>query len=330
MKLLVCGSEGRILSKTIPLLLAAGHEVIGVDTCRKWGAPSDRRDYRLVVADCSDPAVLRPLLCGIEGVIQGVATLYGVIGFHDRASDILMNDIAAHQTTVRLAAEAGVGRVVFLSSSIVYEGAPREPHREEDTDDAAIPRTDYGISKLVNERISQTFARDRNLPCTIWRPFNVIDPEEQAAETAGYSHVFADLLDRIVCGRQNPLDILGDGRQIRSFLHIREAAEAIAQFSFDPRTHNQIYNLGRDEPVTMEELARRIYRKAVDRRIIPHAGLLRFRPVPVVKTDVKRRVGSFEKMARELNWHSSISLDQSLDECLELLEPRLIATKLSR
>jgi UDP-glucose 4-epimerase len=322
MKILVCGSEGTILAKTIPLLLEAGHEVIGVDTCKRWGETPKRRDYRLFVDDCCDPEVMRPLLRGVEGVIQGVATLYGVVGYHERAAEILTNDISAHQTAVRLAAEAGVGRFVFLSSSVVYEQSRHEPHREEEVEFAGIPRTDYGISKIVNERTTRAYGRQRNLPFTIWRPFNVINPEEEAEASPGYSHVFADLLYRLVVRRQNPLDILGDGRQVRSFLHIREAAEAIARFSFDAHTRNEIFNLGRDEPITMRSLASRLYRKAVDRGLVPDAGPLAFRSIHVVETDVKRRVGSFDKMERELGWKSAISLDESLDDCLDALEGR--------
>jgi UDP-glucose 4-epimerase len=322
MKLLICGSEGSILSRTIPHLIAAGHDVTGIDTCRRWGRTEKPRDYRLFVGDCSDPDFLRPLLRGVEGIIQGVATLYGVIGYHERAAEILTNDVAAHQTTVRLATEAGVQRVVFLSSSVVYEQSRHEPHREEEVEFAGIPRTDYGVSKLVNERISKAYSRQCNLPFTIWRPFNVINPDEEAEPSAGYSHVFADLLHRLIVLRQNPLEILGDGRQVRSFLHIREAAEAIAQFSFDLRTRNEIFNLGRNEPITMRSLASRLYRKAIDRGLIPDAGPLAFRSLHVAETDVKRRVGSFEKMTRELNWTSSISLDESLDHCLEAFEAR--------
>ncbi|HUL14871.1 MAG TPA: NAD(P)-dependent oxidoreductase [Terriglobales bacterium] len=322
MKLLLCGSEGRILSQSIPHLLAAGHEVTGVDNCKKWGIPSRRLEYQLKVGDCCDVEFMRPLFRGLEGVIQGVATLYGVVGFHDRAVDILTNDIAAHQNVVRLSLEAGVRRVVLLSSSVVYEQSAKEPHREEDVESAGIPRTDYGISKLVNERISRAYSQHCGLKFTIWRPFNVLDPQEEAEPAAGYSHVFADMVQRIVLQRQNPLEILGNGKQIRSFLHIREAAEVLAKFSFDQRTENETYNLGRDEPVTMEELARRIYRGAIKHGMIPDTGPLSFLEKPVMETDVKRRIGSFEKMAHDLGWESHVSLDESLDDCLAAVESR--------
>lgn len=320
MKLLICGSEGRMMSATIPFLLEAGHEVIGVDTCEKWGETAVRREYRFVRGDCSDPAVLRPLLRGIEGVIQAAATLYGVLGFHRRAADILADDVAVHQTVLGVSLAAGVGRVVYMSSSMVYEQCRTEPHQEQDADTAPIPRTDYGLSKLMGERLSKAYWKQYDLPFTIWRPFNVIDPHENGSDDPGVSHVFADLIHRLIVRQQNPIEILGDGYQRRSFVHIQEIGKAIAQFSFDPGTLQQTYNLGRNEVVTIRELAQRIYEKACARGLISNRRPLEFQPRTVPDTDVKRRVGCFGKAERELGWKAQISLNQALDECLDSFE----------
>lgn len=321
MKLLICGSEGRIMSATIPLLLEAGHQVIGVDTCEKWGQQqsSSSNDYHFVRGSCADPQVLRPLLKEVDGVIQAAATLFGVMGFHRRAADILSNDLNVQQTVLRLSSEAGVGRVVYMSSSMVYERAAKEPYREEDVEHIEVPQTDYGLSKLVGERLSIAFHRQYQVPYTIWRPFNVIDPAEVGSDDAGVSHVFADLLHRIVGQQQNPLTVLGDGNQVRSFVHIREIADALASFSFDPRTENQIFNLGRNECVTMRELASRLYAIACEYGLVADPRPLEFQSGPVASTDVKRRVGCFEKAERELGWTSEITLDASLRDCVRSL-----------
>jgi nucleoside-diphosphate-sugar epimerase len=321
MKLLICGSEGRIMSATIPFLVEAGHEVTGVDTCEKWGQreSSSARDYHFVRGSCADPHVLRPLLKGVDGVIQAAATLFGVTGFHRRAADILSNDLDVHQTVLRLSSEAGVGRVVFMSSSMVYEMAKKEPYREQEVEHIEVPQTDYGLSKLVGERLSIAFYRQYQIPYTIWRPFNVIDPAEEGSDDAGVSHVFADLLHRMVSQQQNPLTVLGDGNQVRSFVHIKEIAEALASFSFDPRTENEAFNLGRNECVTMRELASRIYAIACEYNLIVDPRPLEFQPSPVASTDVKRRVGCFEKAERELRWTSKVTLEESLRDCVRSL-----------
>jgi nucleoside-diphosphate-sugar epimerase len=307
------------MSSVISRLLESGHEVIGVDNCVKWGDRTNSRDYRFVRGDCCDPNVMRPLLKGVEGVIQAVASLYGVIGFHRRPADILTNDVGAHQTVLRLASRSEVSRVVFVSSSVVYERCTNEPYREELGDDPPLPHTDYGLSKIVGERLSRAYWREYELPFTIWRPFNVFDPMEDGSDDTGVCHVFADFIHRLVFRQQNPLEILGDGYQLRSFVHIREVAQAIADLSFDARTRNEAYNLGRNEVVTMRDLARQIYEKACLHNLIRNSGPLEFRCLPVPRTDVRRRIGSFEKAHEELDWESKCSLASMLEARVESL-----------
>ena len=310
------------MSHIIPHLLEAGHDVIGIDTCEKWGVRSVRRNYRFVEGNASDPGLLAPLLTGVEGVLQAAATLFGVMGFHRRCADILTQDLGVQQNTLRMSVAAGVKRVVYVSSSMVYEMCRTEPYREEMVEVAPAPQTEYGLSKFVGERFSHAYWKQYGLPFTIWRPFNVIDPDEEGSGDPGVSHVFADLIYRLVDRQQNPVEVLGDGAQVRSFVHIREIGEAIAKFSFDNRTTNQVFNLGRDEPVSVRELATAIYGKASERGLIRKGGPLEFCSLPVPPTDVRRRVGCFEKAARDLHWKSQISLDQSLDDCLDSFQSR--------
>jgi UDP-glucose 4-epimerase len=316
LKILVCGSEGRLMSEVIPHLLAAGHEVWGIDSCEKWGVQAKRRDYVFIRGNCASPEVMRPLLEGVDGVIQATATLAGVIGFHRRAADILSNDLSAHANVLRLSVQAKVGRVVYVSSSMVYERHTSQPLREDD-EELRLARTDYGLSKLVGERMSLAFWNQYRLPYTIWRPFNVIDPQEAGSDDVGVSHVFADFTHRLVGRQQNPLEILGNGCQTRSFAHIREIGEAIARFSFAPSTLNEVFNLGNPELITMRELAQKIYQKAQKRGLIRSSRPLEFKPLPVVETDVKQRVGDFTKARRALGWEARIGIDEAIEECLD-------------
>lgn len=61
--------------------------------------------------------------------------------------------------------------------------------------------------------------------------------------------------------RQNPLDILGDGERIRRFTWVDDVASAISRHSFEPATPGKAINLGNPEPVTIKELAQRIFKK---------------------------------------------------------------------
>jgi UDP-glucose 4-epimerase len=325
MKILVCGSEGRLMSATIPHLLQSGHEVVGVDNCEKWGLPTGERRYEFVKGDCSDSSIMRPLLKGVDAVIQAAATLFGVVGFHRRCADILSRDLAVQHCILSNSVRENLSRVVYISSSMVYEQCQTEPHREEDTEATLVPLTDYGLSKLVGERLSRAYEKQYGLSYTIWRPFNVIDPHEEGSDDPGISHVFADLIRRVLIRQQNPVEILGDGDQVRSFVHIREVGQALARFSFESSTQNQIYNVGSSEVVSVRELAKKIYEKSCSRGWISNTKPLEFVTRPVYSTDVRRRVGCFEKMRRDLNWASKISLDQALEEALEYAAEQMLA-----
>src|SRR5215218_2569481 len=96
MKLLVTGSEGSLMQAVIPRLLDAGHDVVGVDNFARYGRIERPRGYRFEEGDLTDPATVDALLAGVEGIIQGAATIYGVGGFHQRPATILANDLALH------------------------------------------------------------------------------------------------------------------------------------------------------------------------------------------------------------------------------------------
>lgn len=299
------------MSRVIPLLLEAGHEVIGVDNGQKWGKNPASRNYDLMWADCTSNS-LKLAMRGADYVIQAAATLYGVIGFHRFPADILGNDLAVQRNVLECALQAGVRRVVYISSSMVYD---RSNRCVEDGEDLALPMTDYGLSKLVCERLLQAYHKQHGMPFTIWRPFNAFDPTEQAEYEPGIAHVIPDLWKRIVTERQNPVELLGDGEQIRCFCHINEIAEVIAKHSFSQSTLNKTLNVGRKQPVSMKQLAQEIYSLAMEWGLLPESSDdLRFTYRPAPATDVRERVGEFSKLEAATGWKSKTPLGAMIQE----------------
>ena len=313
MKILVCGSEGRIMSYVIPKLIAQGHSVIGIDNGQKWGKKLKQRQYELVWGDCTDAQLLSSTMYKVDAVIQAAATLYGVIGFHKYPADILGNDLIVQKTVLSAAIKTRIKRFVYISSSMVYD---RSNHCSEEGQDLALPITDYGLSKLVSERLIYAFNAQHGLDFTIWRPFNAFDPEEKESNEIGISHVVPDFIHRIVEERQNPMTILGDGQQVRCFCHINEIADVIADYSFGSTTKNKVFNVGRREPISMKELAQAIYDQAAQMNLVEHNSQLSFISLQVPKTDVRERIGDFTKLKEDLGWESAISLKTMIHEAL--------------
>lgn len=319
MKVLVTGSEGSLMQWTIRHLLADGHDVFGVDNHARYDDYEhtkivSSKEYQFEKTDLTDYDAALRCTENVDSIINAAALIYGVKGFHEYPADILSNDLTIQRNILEAATERGIDRVAYISSSMVYE-QDDPPHDEDDVWSSTVPSTDYGLSKVVGERYSQAFADQYDVEYTIWRPFNIITPYERSEDEPGMSHVFADFIRKVLIEQQNPMEIFGDGEQIRCFTWIDEVAEAIATQSFTPNTANEAYNLANPEPVTMKELARRIFNKGKERGILSGTELS-FEHVPIYDDDVKKRVPAVEKAERDFGWNPQVKLDDALCRCI--------------
>lgn len=319
MKLLVTGSEGSLMQSTIPYLLRQ-HEVRGVDNLARHGPVARPRSYEFLHGDLTDAGFCDEVVDGVDGVVQAAAQIYGVGGFHAFPADILAKDVALHQNVLQAMTRRGVEQIVYISSSMVYERCEVHPSREEDAEDSLIPATDYGLSKLVGERLTRAFAKQYGMTFTIWRPFNIITPHERAEGKQGTSHVFADFISKIVIDRVEVLPIIGDGEQVRCFTWIEDVASGIAQHSFGEPAKGGTFNLGNPEPTSMKELAHLIHRTAQEFGLIEKTKKpLEFASCKSYPDDVRIRIPDISKAKAELGWAPSLSVAASVRKCLEAI-----------
>jgi nucleoside-diphosphate-sugar epimerase len=318
MRILVTGSEGSLMQSVIPKLISMENEIIGVDNFSRHGVIDRKREYEFFNGDLTDMTFVDAVVKDVDYIIQAAATLYGVRGFHAYPADILSNDVVLHQNILKSALKHNVKKVIYISSSMIYERDNDESLSEKNVANLKIPMTDYGLSKLVGERLSKAFFDQYKLNYTIWRPFNIINSNERAEKEQGFSHVFSDFLDQIVIKSMNPIKIIGDGSQVRCFTWIEDAAKFIAENSFNEITNQKVYNLGNPEPITMKNLAIKIHEKAIARGFVKSESL-KFIYTDSPKFDVKVRIPDVSLAENELNWSPKISLDESLEICLDAL-----------
>ncbi len=309
------------MREVIPRLIERGHDVRGVDNYMRYGREAPPCDIDFFEGDLTDPEVVRRALVGVDCVIQAAAQIYGVAGFHRFPADILQRDTLLHGLILRTAVEFNVQHVAYISSSMVYERIT-EVARESQLLDMMVPLTDYGLSKLMGERLSQAFAAQYGLSYTIWRPFNIIGLHERAqGYDPGVCHVFADFIQRIVFDRQNPMLILGSGEQVRCFTWIGDIADAIADYSFCDVARNQDFNLGHPQPVRMIDLAGRIFELYHDYIGRPPESTLRFTHAPSFDDDVQIRIPDVSKALAILGWRATVDLDEMLRRCIAAALP---------
>jgi nucleoside-diphosphate-sugar epimerase len=179
MRLLVTGNKGYLGAVMVPMLLAAGHEVVGLDSdlFKECTFCPDVRTERELRIDLRD--VQRCHLEGFDAVIHLAALSNDPLGDLNPTITYDINH-AATVRLARLAREAGVGRFLYSSSCSSY-GRAGDNMVDETAD--LNPLTPYAISKvrveqdvakLANDRFSPTFPpkrdRLRRLAASSMRP----------------------------------------------------------------------------------------------------------------------------------------------------------------
>ena len=317
MKLLITGSEGSLAQIVIPSLLKDGHEIIGIDNFTRYGSIERERGYEFVKDDLSDTSVVKHIFKKhkFDVVFHFAALVYGVIGFHKKPADIIADNNLMTINLLKFGHDK-VDKFIYLSSSMVYEKSMKWPHKENDTLTTPVMSTSYGLSKYIGERVIQSFEEQYGVKFVIWRPFNIITPFE-TPEEEGFSHVFSDLIEKIIDQKQSPLNILGDGTQIRCFTNIYDVADVIAKYSLDNKAENHYINIGNPEPVTVKELAEKIVRIGRKYDLLDKNYELNYNYQPIYDDDVKKRIPDVGKIKKMFGWEAKLKIDDSIESYMK-------------
>jgi UDP-glucose 4-epimerase len=327
MKILITGSAGFIGGYLVQEFLNQGHTVIGLDNYSKYGKIIKSYDkdpnYILVQGDAKNISLLKELLTDCDYIIALAAKIGGISYFHAFAYDLLAENERIIAATFDAAINAFkyniLKKIVVISSSMVFESATIFPTTEEILSATPPPRSTYGFQKLACEYFAKGAWEQYGLPFTIIRPFNCVGTGEIKAKTGkniksgniqlAMSHVVPDLVQKILKG-QNPLHILGNGKQIRHYTYGGDIAKGITTATFSPNAKNEDFNISTNASITVLELASLIWKKINGNKPLHYVS---DKPFPY---DVEKRIPDTTKAQKILGFNAETSLDIMLDEII--------------
>ena len=253
--ILVTGGAGFIGSAVVRRLLRDGHPVRVVDDLSKGVAANIPEGSEYLSGDLTDREVARRAFDGVDICFHLAAKIGGIGYFHRFPADILDENNLMLSSVFRAATDAG-SKVVYVSSSMVFERAGDFPTPEEAIDRWPPPFSAYGFSKLIGEWYCRAFHEQYGTPFAIARPFNAYGPGELPEDEPGLAHVIPDLIKKILDGPR-PIEIFGDGTQVRSFTYVDDVADALVTIGFHRDGAGEDFNIGTGVETSVGELDRK-------------------------------------------------------------------------
>lgn len=311
---LITGGAGFVGSHLAEALLARGDRVIALDnlstgSLANLDAVSGHPGINVVHGSVLDELLVDELV-NQSDVIVHLAAAVGVKLIIEQPLRSFTTNIRGSEIVIE-AAHRYRRKILIASTSEIYGKNGMEPLAE-DADRhlgaTTVARWAYSTAKAVDEILAYSFHRERGLPSIVVRLFNTVGPRQSAA----YGMVVPRLVHQALRGE--PLTVFGDGHQTRCFSHVVDVVDALLRVMDHPGAVGEVFNVGSQEEISINELAHRILRRT--------PNLVGIQRVPYEQAydrgfeDMRRRVPDTTKLQRLTGWSPVRRLDDILDETI--------------
>jgi UDP-glucuronate 4-epimerase len=311
MLVLVTGCAGFIGSHLAERLTARGDRVVGFDNFDPFYPRRikeanlerlrERGSFSLVEGDvrASDELDRALAAAGKVDVVVHLAALAGVrpsLREPERFYDV---NVMGTFRLLEACRRAGIGRVVFASSSSVYGGDSKPPFQESDA--CVRPLSPYAATKRAGELTAWNAHHLHGMATTCLRFFTAYGPRQRPDLAI---HAFTA---KIATGE--PIELFGDGSSSRDYTFIDDLVDgvvaAIDQQAADTQPRYRIYNLGGSQATSLADLVEKVATAVGGRPQIVR--------VPAPPGEMPSTLADIRLAGRDLGYAPKVSLSQGLE-----------------
>jgi UDP-glucose 4-epimerase len=310
-KALVTGGAGFIGSHLAETLIREGHRVVVVDDlstghARNLADVADSPALQVIWTSILQDDRLQDIVDEVD-IVYHLAAAVGVRLVLDRPVETIETNILGTDRILHAAAK-GQKPVLIASTSEVYGKNDRVPLREDDDGvfgPTSKSRWSYACGKAIDEFLGLAYHQTKGVPVVIVRYFNTIGPRQ----TGRYGMVVPRFVQQAIGGE--PITVYGDGSQTRCFTDVDDAVRATLALSRQPASFGSVFNVGSNDEISINELARRVKALTGSASEIVHV------PYDVAYPegfeDLRRRVPDTTKLRKALGFAPSRSLETTLE-----------------
>ncbi|MCD6372074.1 MAG: SDR family NAD(P)-dependent oxidoreductase [Thermococcus sp.] len=258
MKVLVTGGAGFIGSHLVDRLMERGYEVRVLDDLSAGSLENIKRwleheRFEFIKGDMRDVGVIKEAVKGVDAVFHLAANPEVRIGAQSPELLYETNVLITYNLLEAMRREE-VKILAFTSSSTVYGEAKKLPTPEDYG--PLEPISVYGGAKLAAEALISGYAHTFDMKAIVFRLANIIGKRSNHGVIYDFIHKLRKNSER--------LEILGDGTQRKSYLHVSDTVEGMLhlfnEFLKEGKTYD-VYNLGNDDWITVKEIAEIVSRE---------------------------------------------------------------------
>ncbi len=237
-KYFVTGGAGFIGSNLVDRLLFLGNEVTVYDNF-STGFPENLRDagkysgFRLIDGDLLNPDILSQAMSECNFVFHLGANADVRFGTEHPAKDIHQNTIATFNVLEAMR-QNSITDIAFSSTGSIYGDAKVIPTPEDSP--FPIQTSLYGASKLAGESLIEAYCEGFGFRSWIFRFVSILGER--------YSHGHVLDFYKQLCSHPGHLEVLGDGHQKKSYLHVQDCIDAILIAIEKSYEKVNLFNLG--------------------------------------------------------------------------------------
>ncbi|OYR46779.1 NAD-dependent epimerase/dehydratase family protein [Halorubrum sp. Ea8] len=239
---LVTGGAGLVGSHLAARLLDRGATVRVADDLSKGDRDRVPDGADFVEADLTEPGDVAEAVTGDLDIVFHFAAYTDTNYDDDR--ELFEDNTAMTYNVLERMHEVDVDRLAFTSSSTVYGEAPRPTPEDHGP---LEPISIYGSSKLADEALISTHAHSYGVQSWVFRFANIVGPHQRG-------NVIPDFIQKLD-DDPTSLEILGDGRQEKSYMHVSECVDAIQYVVERADEDLNVYNLGTRTTTSVTDIA---------------------------------------------------------------------------
>ena len=312
MKYLVTGGAGFIGSHLCDALIKRGDSVVILDNFSTGNKKNIEHLlgnplFKIIEGSILDVDLVDKAVASVDHVLH-LAAAVGVFTIVDKPLESLTTNLRGTENILE-AAHKHQKEVLIASSSEIYGKNAGGALNEESDRIVGSPlksRWSYSEAKAIDESMAFFYYQEKKLAIRIVRFFNTVGPRQ----VGHYGMVVPRFVSAAL--KNEPLTVYGTGSQSRCFCHVKDAVAGVLAVIDSNATLGEVFNIGNDEEITIEDLAHEVIEltgstSTIEKVLYEKAYAPGFE-------DMQRRIPDIGKIKRVVGWDPKLSLDSIITD----------------